>query len=133
MVQDRTRKQHLRLSNCSRSPLSYAALPKSTTIWQLVLLFNCALNYSEWNEQSERVVLFHSVTATSTVYHFRPHFSKSSWTLAHQSTRLWVRVQQAELNFLLSFLFPCHFPSTFFCVLIFIPLCLALIRDQNAL
>ena len=125
MVQDRTQNQHLCLSNCSRPPLSYVALPKSTaTIWHLP--FNCTLNYSEWNEQSERVVLFQCKSHFHGLSFQAPLQQKWLDPCVHRSKRLWIRVHQAELNFLLYFFFPCHFPSTF-CVLIFIPICLALI------
>ena len=46
----------------------------------------------------------------------------SSRALVHESKRLWVRVPQAELNFLLSFLSTCHLSSTPFCLPFFIQL-----------
>ena len=62
------------------------------------------------------------------------------WRIDGDEVRLWVQVPQAELNFLLSFLSTCHLSSTSFylsstpfCVLVFIQLCLAWNREQDAL
>ena len=77
---------------------------------------------------------------TSAAYHFRFPLSTSGSALVHVSKRLWVRVPQVELNFLLSFLSTCYLSSTSFylsstpfCVPVFIQLCLAWNRERVAL
>ena len=46
-------------------------------------------------------VLFHRIRTISAAYYFRPPLSTSGSALVHLSKRLWVRVTQVELNFLL--------------------------------
>ena len=58
-------------------------------------------------------------------------------TLVHVSKRLWVRVPQVELNFLISTCYlsstSFYLSSTPFCVPVFIQLCLAWNRERDAL
>ena len=56
-------------------------------------------------------VLFHRIRTTSAAYHFRLPLSTSGSALVHVSKRLWVRVPQVELNFLLSSFFPFYLLS----------------------
>ena len=85
-------------------------------------------------------VLFHRIRTTSAAYHFRLPLSTSGSALVHVSKRLWVRVPQVELNFLLSFLSTCYLSSTYFylsstpfCVPVFNQLCLVWNRERVAL
>ena len=84
--------------------------------------------------------VFHRIRTTSAAYHFRLPLSTSGSALVHVSKRLWVRVPQMELNFLLSFLSNCYLSSTsfylsstLFCAPVFIQLCLAWNRERVAL